>query len=88
MFTCVFIDPKERKAQQLLSQQHLGVSYVRAKTALIDKANEPGGALEYLNLTSTGSYMFQDSLYAFQTLMGDAFIVSTIPVLLVSGKYG
>lgn len=48
---------------------------VRSVNGLIRHVDEPGGASAYFNITADTTYMMQDSLYAIQTLIGDAFVV-------------
>ena len=55
--------------------KHLAESYVRTRIAVIDLANDPTAAVTFILSPSTSSYIIQDTLYAFQTLMGDAFLV-------------
>ena len=58
--------------------KHLAESYVRTRIAVIDLASDPVAAVDFILSPSTSSYMIQDTLYAVQTLMGDAFLVRSL----------
>ena len=65
-------------------RKSLAFSFVRTRTAVIDLADDPAAALDFILSPSSTSYLIQDSLYGFQTLLADAFLVRAISLTLLS----
>ena len=51
---------------------------MRTRIALLDLRNDTTASTAFIVSSSTPTYLFQGSLYGTQTLMADAFLVSTI----------